>query len=192
MNDLLFRQRDRLEKICLLARVFFGGPAELIRYLRAPNPRITPWLLRHFGATVGERTTFKGALILDNVFQDQHSAGDLRHLCIGDNCYIGEEVYFDLADRIQIGHNAVISGRVSILTHADCNRSPILAARHSRMTGPTILQDGVWIGFGATILAGLNVGSNALVAAGSVVVEPVPTVAKVGGVPARPLQTKST
>ncbi len=43
----------------------------------------------------------------------------------------------------------------------------------------------VWIGYGSTILSGVTIGDGAIVAAGSVVVNDVPSYAVVGGVPAR-------
>lgn len=179
---------DRCEKARLLWRIWLHGMPELVRYLRSPNPRIAAWLLRRFGARVGERTTFKGAVILDNVYQDRDSSGDLSHLEIGANCYVGEEVYFDLADRIVIGDNAVVSARVSLITHSDCNRSPMLATRHPRKTGPVCIGNGAWLGFGATVLCDVEIEANAVIGAGSVVTGPVGAGATYAGVPARPLQ----
>ncbi|APU67332.1 DapH/DapD/GlmU-related protein [Christiangramia flava] len=43
----------------------------------------------------------------------------------------------------------------------------------------------MWIGAGATILAGVEIGENAVVAAGSVVTENVPPNEIVGGTPAK-------
>lgn len=187
MSTILQRSRDRWEKVTILWRVRVLGIRELVRYLRAPNPGITAWLLCRFGARVGDGTTFKGAIVLDNVNQDRNSTGDLSHLTIGTNCYIGDDVYFDLADRIIIGNNALVSGRVSLITHADCNRSPVLAPLHPRKTGPVYVGDGAWLGFGATVLCGVKIGANSLVGAGSVVTRPVEPGTTCAGVPARPI-----
>lgn len=43
----------------------------------------------------------------------------------------------------------------------------------------------VWIGSHATVLQGVTIGDNAVVAAGAVVVKDVPANAVVGGVPAK-------
>ena len=51
-----------------------------------------------------------------------------------------------------------------------------------------MIEDGAWIGAGAIILAGVTVGKNAVVAAGSVVVKDVPPGAIVGGNPAKMLR----
>jgi acetyltransferase-like isoleucine patch superfamily enzyme len=191
MNALLRNNLDRWEKFRILCRVRRRGMEEIVRYLRSPNSRITAWLLCRFGACVGERTTFKGAVIIDNVYQDRDSAGDLSHLKIGVNCYIGEEVYFDLASQIVIGENAVISGHVSLVTHADCNRSPAVAARFPRKSGPVVVGSGAWIGFGATVLCGVEIGAEAVIGAGSLVTRSVVAGAVCAGTPARPVEKRA-
>jgi acetyltransferase-like isoleucine patch superfamily enzyme len=149
--------------VALLGKIF--GVSVVVRYLRNPNPRITVRLLRTFGAKVGDRVTIKRALVLDNAAEDENSAGDLSHLTIGDNCYIGEGVYLDLADRIHLDDAVVISAQVSIVTHADCNRAPYLSRAFPRRCGPVRIERGAWIGFGATVLHGTTVGAHAVVAA---------------------------
>lgn len=51
--------------------------------------------------------------------------------------------------------------------------------------GNIIVNDDVWIGFGATILSGIRIGQGAVIAAGAVVTKDVPPYAIVGGVPAK-------
>lgn len=51
--------------------------------------------------------------------------------------------------------------------------------------GDIIVDDDVWIGYGATILSGVHVGQGAVIAAGAVVTKDVPPYAVVGGVPAK-------
>lgn len=51
--------------------------------------------------------------------------------------------------------------------------------------GDIIVEDDVWIGYGAVILSGVTIGQGAVIAAGSVVTENVEPYAIVGGVPAR-------
>ena len=50
---------------------------------------------------------------------------------------------------------------------------------------PVVIGDNVWIGAHSTILAGVTVGKNAVIAAGSVVTKNVPENAVVAGVPAK-------
>lgn len=51
--------------------------------------------------------------------------------------------------------------------------------------GNIIIDDDVWIGYGATILSGVHIRQGAVVAAGATVVHDVPPYAIVGGVPAK-------
>lgn len=51
--------------------------------------------------------------------------------------------------------------------------------------GDIVVDDDVWIGYGATILSGVHIGQGAAIAAGSVVTKDVPPYAIVGGVPAK-------
>ena len=51
--------------------------------------------------------------------------------------------------------------------------------------GDIIVDDDVWIGYGATILSGVHVGQGAIIAAGALVSKDVPPYAIVGGVPAK-------
>ena len=50
---------------------------------------------------------------------------------------------------------------------------------------PVIIDDDVWIGYGAIIMSGVHIAQGAVVAAGAVVVKDVPAYAIVGGVPAK-------
>jgi acetyltransferase-like isoleucine patch superfamily enzyme len=50
---------------------------------------------------------------------------------------------------------------------------------------PVIIEDNVWVGFGAAILKGIRIGRGAIVGAGSVVTRDVPACTFVAGNPAR-------
>jgi acetyltransferase-like isoleucine patch superfamily enzyme len=178
-------------KALVLAHSRVVGPSAAVRYIRNPDPSLTARLLRQHGARIGQRTKFKRSLLLDNTIESTDCAGDFRNLCIGSNCYIGDSTYFDLADTIEIGEDVVVSGRVSILTHRDCNRSSDLARLFPRVTARVTLGDGCWIGFGATILAGVHIGERAVVAAGAVVTKSVQAGTVYAGVPAALRKTLS-
>ena len=56
--------------------------------------------------------------------------------------------------------------------------------------GGIVVEDDVWIGYGATILDGVRIHRGGVVAAGAVVSKDVPPYTIVGGVPAKPLRTR--
>lgn len=160
----------------------------VVRYLQNPHPGATVAVLRAFGATVGDHARVKRRLYLDNVSEDQDSSGDLGHLTLGDHCYVGDGVYLDLAGPIEIAERAVLSAEVAIITHADCNRSPYLAQQFPRQCAGVRIGPGAWIGLRSTLLAGVSVGANAMVASHALVKDDVEPLTLQGGVPARPIR----
>lgn len=165
------------------------GTEAAVRYLRNPDPRFTHRVLRKLGAEVGPRTRFKRSLFLDNTIESSDCLGDFRHLKVGSNCYVGDMVYLDLAAPIEIEDDVVISGQVSIITHSDCNRSAALSLLFPRKTAGVRLRHGCWLGASSVVLAGVEIGSRAVVAAGAVVVGDVPPGTVYAGVPAKLVRT---
>ncbi|WP_158705088.1 acyltransferase [Salinibacter altiplanensis] len=189
---LLKRIGSKAERGLIRWLIETRGVSAAVRYLRNPNPHLSIDLLRAFGAEVGAGTTIKRSLRLDNVFQDGNSTGDFRHIEIGSNCYIGDGVYFDLANRIVLRDGAILSGQVSVITHADCNRSPYLAERFPRRSAPVRIEEGTWIGFGTTLLAGTTIEKNSVVAAESLVSKDIDSHSVYAGTPACKVRSLSS
>ena len=59
------------------------------------------------------------------------------------------------------------------------------ATRHSLLTKPIVIGRNAWLGANVTVLAGVTIGENAIVAAGAVVTKDVPTNTVVAGTPAK-------
>lgn len=57
--------------------------------------------------------------------------------------------------------------------------------RQTTYPAPITLGKNVWVGSNSTILQGVTIGDNAVIAAGAVVTKDVPENTIVGGVPAR-------
>jgi len=146
------------------------------------------WMIRSelnaYGATIGDRTTICGGLQLANI----ESARNLEHLVIGRHCYVGPGVMFDLTGRVILEDEVSLAPRVTILTHSDVGLRP-LAAVYPSWKRDTVLRYGCWVGACATVLGGVTVGSESVVAAGSLVRDDVPARNVVAGVPARHVRT---
>ena len=93
---------------------------------------------------------------------------------------IGRGIFLDHATGLVVGETAVIEDDVSLLHDVTLGGTGKEAGdRH-----PTI-RSGVMIGAGAKILGNIEVGHCARIAAGSVVIKPVPNNVTVAGVPAK-------
>lgn len=189
MRKFFLRLVAAAEFYAILISGKFFSISYVVRYLRNPNPIITVKLLKKFGATIGDKSTIKRTLFIDNCYEDQDSKGDFSNIFIGSNCYIGDCVYFDLANKIIIEDNAVISGKVSFITHADCNRSEFLTEKFPRKSASILIENNVWIGFGTTILSGVKVGEKTVVGAHSLVKSNVDPFSIITGIPARKIKS---
>ena len=105
-----------------------------------------------------------------------------KHTKIGKNVFINFDcVFLDLGG-ITIEDNVLIAPKVSLLTEGH----PIEPeSRQSLVPGHIHIKKNAWIGAGATILQGVTIGENAVVASGAVVSKDVPDNVIVGGIPAK-------
>src|ERR1700704_6622854 len=106
---------------------------------------------------------------------------------VGHNVFVNQNCTFydlgglDIADDVMIGPN------VSIITSGH----PVGPSRRRAFTiaKPIAIERHVWIPTGATIIGGVTVGENSVVAAGSVVTKNVSPNTLVGGNPARVIRS---
>lgn len=105
-----------------------------------------------------------------------------RNTKIGKNVFINFDcVFLDLGG-ITIEDNVLIAPKVSLLSEGH----PVSPdERQSLVPGHIHIRKNAWIGAGATILPGVTIGENAIVAAGAVVSKDVPDNTIVGGIPAK-------
>ncbi len=143
-----------------------------------------PILLRRYGATIGDSVNFKGRIEIDNASEDQDARGDFSNLIIGDRCYIGKGVFFDLPDQIILEDEVAVSAGVKLFTHADCGKRT-MSQWYPRKRDRLLIGSGTWIGANAIILCGVELGKCCVVAAGSVVTKSFPDYSVVAGVPAK-------
>ena len=106
----------------------------------------------------------------------------------GKNIYIGKNVFINCGCHFQdhggvnIGDNVLVGSNVVFATIHPGQKPE---DRSSNYPAPIHIGNGVWIGSHATILPGVTVGDNAVIAAGAVVNRDVPKGAVAGGVPAK-------
>lgn len=107
---------------------------------------------------------------------------------IGNNCNINGTV-IHCNELVKIGNNCMF-GPGTVICDNDSHRiakDPV-ERRKRAVSKPIILEDNVWIGMNCLILKGVTIGENSIVAAGSVVVNNVPSNSVAGGNPARVLK----
>ncbi len=88
---------------------------------------------------------------------------------------------------VYIGDNVMI-GPNTLITTVGHPLSPLERRSHTAFAKPIHIGNDVWIGGNVTILPGVTIGNNVVVAAGAVVTKDVPDNCVVGGVPARKIK----
>ena len=105
-----------------------------------------------------------------------------RHIQIGKNVFINHACTFLDLGGIVIEDDVLIAPKVSIITE----NHPVNPKERKILDLKSVtIKRNVWIGANATILPGVTVGENSVVAAGAVVTKDVPANTLVGGIPAK-------
>ncbi len=105
-----------------------------------------------------------------------------KNITIGKNVFINSACHFQDQGGVTIEDGCLIGPQVEFAT---INHGQDPAHRTDNHFAPIHLEKGVWIGSHATILPGVTIGDNSIVAAGAVVTKDVPPNVIVAGVPAR-------
>ena len=106
----------------------------------------------------------------------------------GKNTHVGERVFINMGGKFQdqggifIGDDALIGHNATLCT---LNHLPDPEQRAGMTAKPIHIGKKVWLGANVTVLQGVTIGENAIVAAGAVVTKDVPANAIVAGVPAK-------
>ncbi|AMR32099.1 acetyltransferase [Mucilaginibacter sp. PAMC 26640] len=105
-----------------------------------------------------------------------------RFIKLGKDVFINHACSFLDLGSITLEDHVLIGPKVNLITE---NHPMDPATRRGLVCKPILIKRKAWIGAGATILPGVTVGENAIVAAGAVVSKDVPDNTVVGGVPAK-------
>ncbi len=158
----------------------------MVRLIKRVRMRFIRWKYRRFlvarsGFTCGRGTIFYAR----------------NRIQMGHNVYFGR--YCNIESDARIGNDVLVANNVAFVGRVDHDIRqvgvPIRFARSIRDGGyvpdgadtTIIVGDDVWIGYGAILLSGIQVGHGAIVAAGALVTKDVLPFTIVGGVPARVL-----
>jgi acetyltransferase-like isoleucine patch superfamily enzyme len=105
-----------------------------------------------------------------------------RFITIGKRVFINHACSLLDMGGITIEDDVLIGPKVNLVTE---NHPLDPADRRALISKPIIIKRNTWIGAAATILPGVTIGENAVVAAGAVVSKDVPANTIVAGIPAK-------
>lgn len=123
-------------------------------------------------------------------------------ISIGRNFYIGR--YSQIETDAEIGNDVIFGNYVALVGKYDHHYqqigTPTRMASQIRdpdyswkgLTSSVRIGDDVWVGYGAIILSGVEIGDGSIVAAGSVVTKDVEAYSIVGGNPAKKIAYRFT
>lgn len=103
-----------------------------------------------------------------------------KRVFINAGCRFQDQGGITIGDDVLVGHNAVL---------ATLNHGFAPEERSDLHPAPIVIGNRVWLGANVTIMPGVTIGENAIVAAGAVVTKDVSANTVVGGVPAKVLRT---
>jgi len=109
-----------------------------------------------------------------------------KNISIGEDVFINSGCCFQDQGGVSIGKGCQIGHQVVFAT-IDHGLMP--EQRHDIFMDRIVLEENVWVGSHATILKGVRIGHDSVVAAGAVVTKDVPPRSVVAGVPAKVVKT---
>lgn len=86
------------------------------------------------------------------------------HLIIGNQTWVGENVWIDCLVPVTIGNNVCISQGAILLTGSHNYKKTTF----DLITSALVLEDGVWIGAGAIVNLGVTAATHSMLTSGSV------------------------
>lgn len=135
---------------------------------------------------IGEHTTVGPYVSLSAGMVPGLDLGSEPIIRIGDRCKIGRGSHIVGHRRIEIGDDVITGPYVYITDQNHGYADPEVPIGQQWPTeDPVRIGPGTWLGAGSIVLPGTRLGSNVVVAAGSVVRGDVPDRCVVAGVPAR-------
>jgi len=148
-----------------------GSPLLANRWL--PGSAWRCWLLRAFGARIGDGCRIKPGLRVKYPWR----------LAVGSHCWLGEAVWIDNIAPVRLGRRVCLSQGVYLCTGNHDFRSPAFDLRAE----PICIAAEAWVAASAVLAPGCRIGRGAVVALAAVVRGAVAPGVVVSGNPARPV-----
>ena len=210
-------QTQRQQAARLAPAPLHGGARALVRFMRA-NGMFTPAYALLLARLALLKLRFRGRLQTDGlcficprVKLEIGRGAVLRvgrwawigHGCkirvhegeveIGAKTVMGQECTISAFQHVSIGRECILADRVMLI---DFDHGVTEVERPIRLQGiykrDVRVGHNVWIGYGACVLRGAQIGDNAIVGTSAVVTRSVAANAVVGGVPARLIRMRAT
>ncbi len=119
-----------------------------------PVSKLKIIILKAFGAKIGNGVVVKPGVNIKYPWL----------LTIGDNTWIGEDVWIDNLAQVTIGSNCCISQGAMLL----CGNHNYKRSTFDLIVKPIVIEDGAWIGAMSTVCPGVTIGSQSLLSVGSI------------------------
>ena len=157
---------------------------EFDRFLRiGDESSIGPHAVVYLDVIVGNNTLIGDGASIREQCRVGSNCVISRYVTINYNTIIGDRT--KIMDSTHITGNATIGNDVFISTMVGSANDNVVRAGYGKHVSGPILEDGVVVGLGASILPGIRIGRGATIAAGAVVTRDVETASLVVGMPAR-------
>lgn len=140
-----------------------------------PSHHIRRFFYRLAGVRIGKRSTIHTGARFFNPGK----------ITIGEDTIVGEGIFLDGRDTLEIGNHVDIASEVMIYNCEHNVNAEHFAAVEDIVKAPVVIEDYVFIGPRVIILPGVTIGKGAVVGAGAVVTKDIPPFTITGGVPAK-------
>lgn len=143
--------------------------------------------------TIGRNVTISRNCLIEAKYS--HGGNEYTpHLTIGEGAYIGDGSHITCMGDITIGNNLLTGRRILISdnNHGTIDKRSLNLPPSQRKLGSKgsiKIGNNVWIGENASILSGVNIGDNVVIAANAVVTHDIPAFSLAAGVPAKIIKT---
>lgn len=144
-----------------------------------------PQVIRPLQIQLGRNCRVSGV----STFSGRWCSTETPQLIVGDNVDIGWQTTIAVGTQVVLGDNVRMAGRAFLAGYPGHPLNPEARAAGEPdaddQVGAIELQANVWLGTGVTVLAGVTIGENTIVGAGSVVTKSLPANVIAAGNPAR-------